>query len=179
MAASTQIAYRYAKSLIDLAKETNKLEVIKNDMDLFNDAAENRDLQLLLKSPIVNKGKKLDVLNALFSGKVDEMTLAFFNILTKKSREDGLVDIGKSFIEQYNVMNAITSVKLTTAEEVDDVFMKNIEAKLASNGLNGTLNIEKTIDPSILGGFILQIGDQLFDSSVKRKMELIKKELIG
>ncbi len=179
MAAPTQIAYRYAKSLIDLAKETNKLEVIKNDIDLFNDAAKNRDLALLLKSPIVNKGKKLDVLKALFGDKMDELTISFFNILTKKSREDGLIDIGISFIEQYNVMNSITSVKLTTANEVDEAFMTSIKAKLQSNGISGDINIEKTIDPSILGGFILQIGDQLFDSSVKRKMELIKNELIG
>ena len=179
MAAPTQIAYRYAKSLIDLAKESNKLEAIKNDIILFNDAAKNRDFVLLLKSPIVNKGKKLDVLNALFAGKMDELTMAFFKILTRKSREDGLVDIGKSFIEQYNEMNEITTVKLVTASEVDDSTMNEIQEKLAANGISGKINVEKTIDPSIIGGFILQIGDQLFDSSVKRKMELIKKELIG
>lgn len=179
MAAPTQIAYRYAKSLIDLAKETNKLEVIKNDIDLFNDAVKNRELALLLKSPIVNKEKKLSILKALFGDKMDDMTMSFFNLLTKKSREEGLVDIGKSFIEQYNIMNAITSVTLTTAEDIDEAFMVKVQEKLNANGISGTINIDKIIDPSILGGFILQIGDQLFDSSVKRKMELIKKELIG
>lgn len=179
MAAPTQIAYRYAKALIDLAKEANKLDVIKNDIDLFNDAVKHRELALLLKSPIVNKEKKLNILKALFGDKMDEMTMAFFNLLTKKSREEGLVEIGKSFIEQYNIINAITSVVLTTAGDMEESFMTSVTEKLNANGINGTINIEKIIDPSIIGGFILQIGDQLFDSSVKRKMELIKKELIG
>ncbi len=179
MAAPTQIAHRYAKSLLEMAKETNKLEIIKGDIDLFNDTVLNRDFALLLKSPIVNKAKKLEVLTALFGGKMDELTMSFFQILTRKSREEGLEDIGLAFIEQYNALNGITQVQLITADVVDDAFMSSVEAKLKANGISGTLEIEKIIDASILGGFILQIGDRLFDSSVKRKMELIKNELIG
>lgn len=179
MAAPTQIAHRYAKSLLEMAKETNKIEIIKADIDLFNDAVQNRDFALLLKSPIVNKDKKLEVLTALFGDKMDELTMSFFKILTRKSREEGLEDIGLAFIEQYNALNTITHVQLTTADVVDSAFISNIEAKLKEKGVSGTFEIEKIIDPSILGGFILQIGDQLFDSSVKRKMELIKNELIG
>ena len=85
--ANQQVAARYAKSLLDLAKEQGTLATIKEDMDLLaNTMAGSRDLRLLLRNPIVKHDKKLSILNAVFQGKVSEMLMRFFQILTSKNR---------------------------------------------------------------------------------------------
>ena len=89
---SIRIASRYAKSLLDLATETNKVEQIKTDFALFSDALKSRDLQLLIKSPIIKPDKKLGIFKAIFDGKIDELTSSFFEIVIKKGRE-GLLSL--------------------------------------------------------------------------------------
>ena len=83
-----RIASRYAKSLLDLAVEKGQLEEVNKDMLMFSNLVkENRDLLLMLKSPIVTHDKKLAVLNQIFEGKVNDLTLAILRILTRKQRE--------------------------------------------------------------------------------------------
>ncbi|HNL38799.1 MAG TPA: ATP synthase F1 subunit delta, partial [Saprospiraceae bacterium] len=100
----TRIATRYAKSLIDLAVDQNKLEVVSNDVHTLRDAAKNRDLYLLLKSPIVHADKKTAVLDALFKGKVDDLTLAYLHLLINKGREGYIPEIAAEFVSQYKTM---------------------------------------------------------------------------
>ncbi len=83
-----RIASRYAKSLLGLASEQGKLEEVNKDMLLFSEVvSENRDFKLFLKNPVVAHDKKLTVLNQVFTGKVNDLTLAIFKILVKKQRE--------------------------------------------------------------------------------------------
>lgn len=99
--ADQQVAARYAKSLLDLAQEQGTLATIKQDMDLLaNTMAGSRDLRLLLRNPIVKHDKKLSILNAVFGGKVSDMLLRFFQILTSKNREAALEHIGDAFLMQ-------------------------------------------------------------------------------
>ena len=97
----SRIAARYAKSLIDLAVEQDKLERIKEDISAFLKATDNRDLYLMLKSPIINPSKKAQVLKALFAEDFDELSMAFFNIILNKNREALLPEIAEEFISQY------------------------------------------------------------------------------
>jgi F-type H+-transporting ATPase subunit delta len=115
-----RIASRYAKSLLDLAVEQNKLEVITEDISSFQAALKNRDLYLLLKSPIVSVDKKKQIFKALFEDKYDELTLAFINILTTKGREQYMPEIASEYIHQYKHLKHISEVKLTTASAIDE-----------------------------------------------------------
>ena len=118
-----RIASRYAKSLLDLSVEKGELEQVNNDMQLLvNLASENRDLVLMLKSPIITHDKKLAVLNKVFTGKVSELTMAFFKILTKKHREAYLVGIAKEFHHQYNAHKGIEEATVTTTFPLNDAF---------------------------------------------------------
>ncbi|MFZ1751929.1 MAG: F0F1 ATP synthase subunit delta, partial [Saprospiraceae bacterium] len=101
----SRISGRYAKSLIDLSLERNELEVIKKDMEYFAQAIKNRDLYLLLKSPIINADKKLSIFKQIFDGKVNKTTMAFFEIIIKKGREMYLPEITVDFNNQYKVHN--------------------------------------------------------------------------
>jgi F-type H+-transporting ATPase subunit delta len=88
------VASRYAKSLIELAKEQNVLEAVYQDMLLFKDTADkNRGLMLALKSPVVRHEKKLGILKALFEARVNPVSYAIFTIITRKNREAILDEI--------------------------------------------------------------------------------------
>ena len=175
-----KIASRYAKSLLDLAKEQNKIEVVLEDVKTLKQATENRDLYLLFKSPIVNTEKKLAILKEIFEGKIDELTMAFINIITRKGREAYMPDINEAFISQYRELNSISTVTITTAEAMSEADLASIKAKLqGSTETRDNLEIETKIDPSIIGGFVIEIGDKLYDASVQHKLDELKKQFSG
>ena len=107
------VASRYAKSLIELAKEQNVLPAVYEDMKLFKDTVDNnRGLMLALKSPVVRHEKKLGILKALFEDKVNPVTFAIFNIITKKNREAILDSIAEEFLIAYNDFQGIRKLWL-------------------------------------------------------------------
>jgi F-type H+-transporting ATPase subunit delta len=174
-----RISSRYAKSLLDLAKDGSKIDVVKGDLKLFRDAISNRDLALMIKSPIIKADKKLSIFKAIFNDKVDVLTSSFFDIVIKKGRESLLPEIAQSFEDQYNEMHGITKAYITLAAEMNDELLDKIKNKISALGVDSTkIEINKTIDPSIIGGFILQVGDKLYDASIKTKLAKSRKELV-
>jgi len=172
-----RIASRYAKSLIDLAVEQDKLERVLEDIKTFQEVADNREFYLLLKSPIINATKKQQIFNALFEGKFDEMTNAFVKIILKKGREAYLPEIADEFINQYKNIKHISTVKLTTAAPLGAETISRIKQKLvASTVTDDHVELIAKVDPNIIGGFVIEFDDKLYDSSVVHKMELLRKE---
>lgn len=175
-----KIASRYAKSLLDLAKDQNKVEKVLEDVKTFNQATENRDLYLLLKSPIVKADKKLTILKEIFGGKLDDLTMSFLNIITKKGRESHLPEISEAFISQHRALNRISKIVVTTAEPLSAGDLENIKKKLQdSTETQDNLEIITKVDPSIIGGFVIEIGDKLYDASVSHKLDNLKKQFSG
>lgn len=173
----SRISARYAKSLIDLSIERNELEVVMKDMEYFIAALQNRDLFLFFKSPIIHANKKLTTMKALFDGKMDKTTMAFFDIVIRKGREMYLPDIAREFIHQYKELNHISTVKITTASPITEATLNLIKAKLAdADSPMQKLDIHTHVSEDILGGFIIEIGDKLYDSSVQHTLEQLKKE---
>ena len=114
-----RIAQRYAKSLIDLAGERDKIAQVTADIRMINSVLDgSRELRLLLQSPIVKADKKRTVLEAVFRGRVEEETLAFIRILVSKRRESHLEEITTAFIEHYNQRMSITPALLVTAAPI-------------------------------------------------------------
>jgi len=174
-----RIASRYAKSLLDLAIEQGKLEKAVDDIKLFQDAISNRDLLLMVKSPIINGDKKRSVFKAIFDGKIDELTSAFFDIIIKKSRESALPEISQAFMAQYKVHKNITTATVTTAAPIDEEQLGKIKSEMVNLGLgSGSIELVKKIDPEIIGGFILEVNDKLYDASVKSRLAKVKKEIL-
>jgi F-type H+-transporting ATPase subunit delta len=171
----SQVASRYAKSLLDLAVDQGKTEIVKADMANFHEALKSRELVLMLKSPIIYPDKKLACLKAIFEGKMDPLTLAFFDLSVKKGRESLLVDIADEFTTQYNAKFNIALVKVTSASALDDATSEQIMSKV--KGLIGsgkTIQLETKIDPALIGGFIIEFDDKLYDSSVVYQLNKLK-----
>jgi F-type H+-transporting ATPase subunit delta len=175
-----RISSRYAKSLIDLAVERNEMETVVKDIQLFDQVAQNRDFSMMLKSPIINTSKKQSIFSAIFDGKISKTTAAFFDIILRKGRESVLADISGEFMNQYKKLNKISSVTLTTATPLNDAALNEIKTKLlASNITIDKIELNTKIDPNILGGFVIEVGDKLYDASVQHKLDQLKKEFVG
>ena len=169
-----RIASRYAKSLLSLANEEGRLEAVHDDMKLFSQMIqENRDFELLLNSPVVVSTKKLAILNEVFEGKVNDLTLKFFVLLTKKKRERHLPAIAKEFHHQYNVHKGIAEATVITTFALDDGLKKEFEAVVAKiSGKN--VELTEKIDESLIGGFVLKIADRQIDDSISARLSALR-----
>lgn len=171
-----RLSFRYAKSLLELAKDQGQLETIKGDIESLKAATENRDLYMLLKSPVVSKMKKANVLEAIFGDGFQDMTMSFMDILLTKGREMYIPEIATEFLAQYKAMNKISTVKLITAKPISDAALAAIKAKLvAGNELENDVEIETSVDEDLIGGFKLEFNDKLYDASVAHQLNQLKK----
>lgn len=172
-----RLAGRYAKSLIDLSIEQKQLETVFADMKLLQQIAKgNPDFVGLLKSPIIMSDKKLSIIDAVLKDKVANLTHLFIRLLTSKSREQFLPEIADAFIDQYNEINKIYKVKITTATALSQDLESFILNKIRTEKNIEKLEVEKEIDESIIGGFKMQMGDILVDASILRDLLDVKKQ---
>lgn len=172
-----KVASRYAKSLIDLALEKGALEDIYKDMLMFSKVSQqNRDFVLMLRNPIINHSKKNAVLHSLFEGKVNNATMAIFDIITRKNREAYLPAIADAFIDMYRKHKGIEKATITTAIPMDEE-LRNVFKQQITKNVGKQIELTDKVDPSIIGGFILKIGDRQMDNSVSFKLKSLEYEL--
>ena len=176
--ADQRVAARYAKSLLDLGKEMGTLDSVKEDMDLLSKTmAESRELRLLLRNPIVKHDKKLAILKAIFEGKVSDMTLRFFTILTDKNRESAIEGIGPEFLAQYNVLQGIQSAQVTSAAPLTAAARAEIQALVTKQTGHAEVQLTEKVDPELIGGFVLRVGDNQIDDSVRTSLRKMRTAL--
>lgn len=173
----TKLATRYAKALLDLSKEKSNVETVyKNVNEFSNTVKSNRDLYRLLKSPIINPDKKQAVLKRIFGNSFDPMTNSFFDIIVRKRREAYLPEIADEFVQQYKDSKSIVGAKLITATAVDDTLLKTVRSIVMEHTNCKEVELEISTDPTILGGFILQFRDKLYDASLMGKLDELDKQ---
>lgn len=173
--ADSRVASRYVKSLLSLAVEQNALEVVHSDMQMFDQACRtNREFLMMLKSPIIKHEKKKDVLEALFKGKVNPLTLSIIDILTRKNREPLLPAIAHEFHNAYNEYKGIEKATITTTIAVDAKLKGEIEAIVKKLSSKKLVELDEKIDKELVGGFVLNVGDRQIDASVKSKLKSLK-----
>jgi F-type H+-transporting ATPase subunit delta len=175
-----RLAARYAKSLIDLANEKNQVETVYKDMLFLQTLCkESRDFLVLLRSPIVKADKKGAIVEAVTKGKISELTAAFNTLLINKGRESNLPEIITSFIDQYKQQKGIHTVKLTTAVPVTEEMKKQIIGQVQKQTKMENIDLKATVNEDIIGGFVLEIGDQLVDASVVYDLNKIKSQFMN
>jgi F-type H+-transporting ATPase subunit delta len=165
-----KVAARYAKSLIELAEEKGVLNEINDDIQLFQHTCEgSMDLKLMLRNPIISREAKLNVLRRIFEGRVNRITLAFFEILTKKQRESLLYVIAKEFHAQYNEKMQIESAVVTTPFELTEELRTALREE-AERIAGRRVELKEKINPELIGGFVLQVRDRQIDTSIHSRL---------
>jgi len=169
-----RVASRYAKSLIDLAMERGELDAVCNDMALLTKICEeNKAFSLMLCNPIINHEKKLSILLKVFTGKVTTLSLSFFQLIVRKNRESVLYGVGVEFQKQYNDLKNIETAVVITASAISDELVATFN-KLLSKKINKSVKITTKVDSSIIGGYILRVGDRQMDESVHSMLNKLK-----
>ncbi|MCC5931781.1 MAG: ATP synthase F1 subunit delta [Cyclobacteriaceae bacterium] len=172
-----RIASRYAKTIFDLAVERKIEDQIDKDMDLIKSIFdENRSLVLMLRSPVIKDDKKLRIIHRLFEGRTQEITLKFFEILSRKSRLSVLPILTELYKVLYNQHRGIVQARVTLAmqpypemEEILSAYVKDITGKQAK--------LEFETDREIIGGFILNVEDKQLDRSLKGQINRMRAVL--
>lgn len=172
-----RLAARYAKSLIELAIEKGQLEQVFADMQWLQAVNKsNRDFVNLLRSPIIKADVKKKIMEAVTAGKLGPITTGFNALLISKSRESNLPEIVTAFIDQYKKYKNIQVIKLSTAAPVSDALKKSIVDQVKKAAGFENVELEEKVDPSLIGGFVLQVGDQLVDASISYDLRAIAKQ---
>ncbi len=175
--AAARASKRYAKALIGLAEERNAVEAIQEDMNGLIELCKNsREFVVMLESPIVTHEKKLTVLEKIFQGKVHEITMAFFKLITKKSREASLLDIAKAYITLYNEYIGLAIAEVQSAVPLTKEVRTSIIQRVAK-ATGKDIQLNETINEDLIGGFVLRLDDKQIDSSVKSQLLSLKKQL--
>lgn len=170
---------RYAKSLIELSQEQKVLEKVIEDMKLFSKIIEeSREFANILKNPIIQTYKKRKVLKAIFDKRVQPLTIKAFELILSKNRENMLAFIATDFINEYNILKGIAVAHITTPFTLDTDQRKQVNELVTEiTGKNPEL-IEE-VNETIIGGFVLKIGDRQIDESVKTKLTKIQRALVA
>jgi F-type H+-transporting ATPase subunit delta len=172
-----RLAFRYAKSVLDLAIEKGKLEQVYADMELLQQICKgNPDFVNLLKSPVVKSDTKRKIVEAVTNGKISEITAAFNALLISKGRESNLPEITTAFISQYKEHKDIHPVKLTTAVPLTDEVRRVIADQVRKASGYDNIELEEKVDQDIIGGFVLQVGDKLVDASIAYDLKTIARQ---
>ena len=173
--ADSRAASRYVKSLLGLAVEKKALEEVHRDMLLFSDAiSKSRPFELLLQSPVIRHDKKLEILKKIFQGKVHSLTMAFFEIITRKNREPILVGVAREFHNAYNEYKGIGKATVTTAIPLDASLRAEMEILVRKYSDKKQIELIEKVDSDLIGGFVLNVGDRQVDASIKSKIKTLK-----
>lgn len=171
------VASRYAKSLLDLAVEKGQLDAVYADMLQIKEvAAGSKEFVTFLNSPVIKTDKKTAVLNTLFEGKLSDLTLKFLIIVASKRRESVIPEMASAFIDQYKAHKNILTAVVTSASGLDAATRQKA-LDLVKSQMKGEIELVEKTDASLIGGFILKIGDKQIDRSVSRQLTNLKKEL--
>jgi len=171
----SRAASRYVKSLLGLAIEKGALDAVHSDMVMFSKIVdENRAFALMLRNPIIKHDKKRDVLEKLFKGKVHSLTMSIFDIITKKNREPLLPSIAKEFHNAYNEYKGVGKATVVTATPLDARLRAEFEQMVKGLSEKKQVELIESVDPDMIGGFVLNIGDRQIDASIKNKLKALQ-----
>lgn len=174
-----KVANRYAKALFTLALETNQLEEVNKDIELIR-AVDHEEFRRIIASPVISGDKKVAIFEAVFGGRISQLTHSFFNLVFQKGRVSSLIEIRDDFALQYREYKGIKIMKLTTAVPISAETRENIRQRIQAiqRYKDSTLVLEEKVDPSLVGGFVIQIDDELFNASIRHDLEFIKNQFV-
>jgi F-type H+-transporting ATPase subunit delta len=169
-----EIAQVYSRSLFEVAKEHDKLDEIRDQLGEFVDALDaNRDLQVFFFSPYFSTEEKKDGLSKLLDG-ADETLVNFLALLIEKHRMPALFRIRRQFDELWQEENRLLPVSVTSAIELDSDTVEQISKRIAEQ-TDRKVELTTNVDPDILGGLVLRVGNSILDASIKNRLEQVRR----
>jgi len=171
-----EIAEVYSRSLFDVAKEQGDLDRIHDELGEFADTlSEDRDLQVFFFSPYFSSQEKKDGLSKMIED-ADENLMRFLELLAERHRMPVLFRIRRAFDDLWRKENKRLPVKVTSAIELDQEMVDDIGKKIEEQ-TGQRIELSSNVDPDVLGGLVLQVGNMVLDASVRNRLEKLRKSV--
>ena len=171
-----EIARTYSEALFEVAKEKGSLDEVHEQLGEIADAVEaDRDLQVFFFSPYFSSNEKRDGISKAISGGNKEL-INFLELLAEKHRMPALFRIRRRFDELWASENDRLAVTVTSAIELDDSVIKSIGDEIETK-TGKTIELTSNVDESILGGLVLQVGNRVLDTSIRSRLEKLRREV--
>jgi F-type H+-transporting ATPase subunit delta len=173
---STRAAIRYAKAILDLASSKNGADAVNNDMKTIATTINgNQELSVFIQNPTIKVEVKESALLEVFAD-TNFVTKGLFHLLFENKRFEILCEIAAEYNNLFDESNGVEVAKVTTAVAMDAVLEAKVLAKIATFS-DKKITIENIVDPAIIGGFILRIGDKQYNASIANRLQVLKREL--
>jgi F-type H+-transporting ATPase subunit delta len=171
------IAQVYARSLFEVAKERDKLDVVREQLGEIADAiAEQHDLQVFFFSPYFSTDEKVEGLQRALQD-ADEALVNFLELLIEKHRMPALFRIRREFDALWEKENRLLPVQVTSAIELDESTVRQIGDAIGKQ-TGRRIELTSEVDPGILGGIVLRVGNSILDASIRNRLEKLRKQVV-
>ncbi len=166
----------YARSLFEVAQEHDSLDEIHEQLDEFADAvSENRDLQVFLFSPYFSAQEKKDSLAKLIEGADDEF-FRFLELLAERHRLPVVFRVRRTFDDMWAEERKRLEVEITSAVALDDETVRSIGERIEEQ-TGRDVQLEARVDPDVLGGIVLRVGNMVLDTSLRARLERLRRQV--
>jgi F-type H+-transporting ATPase subunit delta len=171
-----EIAQVYARSLFDVASEKGRVDEIREQLAEFTGAMdEDRDLQVFFFSPYFSTKEKKDALDRAISG-ADEIFVNFLKLLIENHRMPVIFRVRRGYEALWEEANRLLPVSVTSAVELDQKTVSELGDRIADQ-TGRKVELSAHVDPDILGGIVVRVGDSILDASVRNRLEQLRKQV--
>jgi F-type H+-transporting ATPase subunit delta len=172
-----EIATVYARSLFEVAREQDKLDVVREQLGAFADAlSETRELQVFLFSPYFSTQEKKDGLERAVTG-ADPVVMNFLELLIEKHRTPAIFRIRARYDALWEEENRLLPVQVTSAVALDEAIVKQLGDRI-SEQTGRKVELSSSVEPDILGGIVVRVGNSVLDASVRNRLEQLRKQVV-
>lgn len=171
-----EIAQVYARSLFEVASERGKLDVVREQLGAFADALNTeRELSVFFFSPYFSTQEKKDALHRAVEG-ADETIVNFLELLVEKHRMPAVFRVRRELDRLWEEENKLLPVQITSAVELDAATVERIGREVGEQ-TGRKVQLEATVDPDVLGGIVLRVGNSILDASIRTRLENLRKHV--
>jgi F-type H+-transporting ATPase subunit delta len=172
-----EIAQVYARSLFEVAQEQGKLDVVREELGQITEALEeNAELRLFFYSPYFSTDEKRDGLRRTVTD-ADPMTMNVLDILVENHRLPVLPRLRREYERRWREANNLLPVTVTSAVELDDSVVERIGDEIGRQ-TGRKVELTREVDPSIVGGFVVRVGNAILDASIKNRLDNLRKQIV-
>lgn len=173
------VARRYARALFQLADERKILEEVFSDLKVLRAILDDSvDFKIFILNPVVSKEEQVSLLRSVFEGRLQELAMTFLYFLADKARLNILCEILESFIELYRESTNTITATITTERAMDPVLLQKLVSMLQERSKKNVMT-EMVIDPQLIGGFKVRMGDLVYDASIAAQLKRYHADVLS
>lgn len=170
------VARRYARALYEEAERAQKTEQVDRDIEVIRESLEgSRELVRFFESPVISREKKETIVAELFASRVEPLTLRFLKMLVEKKRENIFPAVVTAYRELRDSRLGIVEARARTAEPLGEADKKRLE-KALEEVIGKRIRLQTEIDPALIGGVVIRVGDSVYDGSVRHQLATLRDQ---